>query len=57
MPDPPVIMFGGGNCEGEMGLQMIRSFPWVDYVSTGEADISLPLLLERILREGSDLQK
>jgi ribosomal peptide maturation radical SAM protein 1 len=54
MPDPPVIIFGGGNCEGEMGLQMIRSFPWIDYVSTGEADISLPLLLERILREGSD---
>ena len=54
MPDPPIIIFGGGNCEGEMGLQMIRSFPWIDYVSTGEADISLPLLLERILREGSD---
>ena len=54
MPDPPVIIFGGGNCEGEMGLQMIRSFPWIDYVSTGEADISLPLLLERILSEGSD---
>ena len=53
MPDPPVIIFGGGNCEGEMGLQMIRSFPWIDYVSTGEADISLPLLLERLLREGS----
>jgi ribosomal peptide maturation radical SAM protein 1 len=54
MPDPPIIIFGGGNCEGEMGLQMIRSFPWIDYVSTGEADVSLPLLLERILREGSD---
>src|ERR1044071_8243747 len=54
MPDPPVIIFGGGNCEGEMGLQMIRSFPWIDYVSTGEADVSLPLLLERILRDGSD---
>jgi ribosomal peptide maturation radical SAM protein 1 len=53
MPDPPIIVFGGGNCEGEMGLQMIRSFPWIDYVSTGEADISLPLLLERLLREGS----
>ena len=53
MPDPPTIIFGGGNCEGEMGWQMIRSFPWIDYVSTGEADISLPLLLERLLREGS----
>ncbi|MCU1264097.1 MAG: Radical domain protein [Acidobacteria bacterium] len=50
-PDPPIIVFGGANCEGEMGLQMIRSFPWIDYVSTGEADISFPLFLERLLRE------
>lgn len=52
-PDPPVIVFGGANCEGEMGLQMIRSFPWIDYVSTGEADISFPLFLERLLRDGN----
>src|ERR1051325_2269787 len=52
-PDPPIIIFGGGNCEGEMGLQMIRSFPWIDYVSTGEADISLSLLLKHILRDDS----
>ena len=50
-PNPPIIVIGGGNCEGEMGLQMIRSFPWLDYVSTGEADISFPLFLERLLRE------
>ncbi len=53
MPDPPVIVFGGANCEGEMGLQMIRSFPWIDYVSTGEADVTFPLFLERLLREGN----
>ena len=53
MPDPPIIIFGGGNCEGEMGRQMVQSFPWIDYVSTGEADISLPLLLERLLRQDS----
>jgi ribosomal peptide maturation radical SAM protein 1 len=52
-PDSPIIVFGGGNCEGEMGLQMIRSFPWIDYVSTGEADLSFPLFLERLLREGN----
>jgi len=50
--DSPVVIFGGANCEGEMGLQMIRSFPWIDYVSTGEADISFPLFLERFLRNG-----
>lgn len=52
-PNPPVIIIGGANCEGEMGLQMIRSFPWLDYVSTGEADVSFPLFLERLLREGN----
>jgi ribosomal peptide maturation radical SAM protein 1 len=36
-----------------MGLQMIRSFPWLDYVSTGEADVSFPLFLTRLLREGN----
>ena len=37
---PPVIVFGGANCEGEMGLQMLRSFPWIDYVCCGESDRS-----------------
>jgi ribosomal peptide maturation radical SAM protein 1 len=32
------IAFGGGNCEGEMGVQLHRSFPWVDYVCLGEGD-------------------
>jgi ribosomal peptide maturation radical SAM protein 1 len=53
-PNPPIIIIGGGNCEGEMGLQMIRSFPWLDYVSTGEADVSFPLFLTRLLREGNN---
>lgn len=42
MPNPPVICFGGANCEGEMGFQMIRSFPWVDYVCTREGDFVFP---------------
>ena len=41
-PDAPVIVFGGANCEGEMGLQLIRSFAWIDYVCCGEGDISFP---------------
>jgi ribosomal peptide maturation radical SAM protein 1 len=51
-PDPPVIMFGGANCEGEMGLTLIRSFPWIDYVSTGEADLGFPELLAGLLHDG-----
>ena len=49
--NPPVIVFGGANCEGEMGLQFIRSFPWVDYVCTGEGDLVFPAFLQRLLRE------
>lgn len=49
--NPPTIIIGGANCEGEMGLQMIRSFPCLDYVCTGEGDEVVPLLLQR-LRDG-----
>jgi ribosomal peptide maturation radical SAM protein 1 len=52
MPDPPVICFGGANCEGEMGFEMIRSFPWIDYVCTREGDIVFPEFAERLLRRG-----
>ena len=43
-----VIVFGGGNCGGDMGAQLHRSFPWVDYVFTGEADLSFPELVRRL---------
>ncbi|MBN1981529.1 MAG: RiPP maturation radical SAM C-methyltransferase [Chitinivibrionales bacterium] len=42
------IVFGGGNCEGEMGLQLHASFPWIDYVCSGEADYSFPQLVHCI---------
>lgn len=44
--DAPIVVFGGANCEGEMGLQLIRSFPWIDHLCSGEADISFPRLLD-----------
>jgi ribosomal peptide maturation radical SAM protein 1 len=53
LPEPPLIVFGGANCEGEMGLQMLQSFPWIDYVCCGESDISFPKLLEGVFRGGS----
>src|SRR5208282_1566145 len=39
------IVFGGGNCEGVMGMELHRRFPWIDYVCSGEADNSFPLLV------------
>ena len=50
-PHPPLVVFGGANCEGDMGRQMIASFPWIDYVCLGEADLSFPDLLEDVLRK------
>ncbi len=42
------IVFGGANCEGIMGLEMHRSFPWIDFVCSGESDDSFPLLVRRL---------
>jgi ribosomal peptide maturation radical SAM protein 1 len=42
------IVFGGANTEGTMGIALQRSFPWVDYVVQGEAELAFPALLERI---------
>ncbi len=49
-PNPPAVIFGGANCEGEMGLQLIRSFPWIDYICTGEGDEVTPEFLDRYIR-------
>ncbi len=45
-----VILFGGANCEAEMGLQLHRSFPFIDLVVSGEADLSFPRLMRAIIR-------
>jgi ribosomal peptide maturation radical SAM protein 1 len=41
-------VFGGGNCEGIMGLELHRRFPWIDYVCSGESDDSFPALVKRL---------
>ena len=50
--DAPIVMFGGANCEGEMGWQMGRSFPWIDYVCTGEGDVVAPEFIARLVSGG-----
>ena len=42
------IVFGGGNCEGIMGMELHRRFPWVDYVCSGESDNSFPELVRQL---------
>jgi magnesium-protoporphyrin IX monomethyl ester (oxidative) cyclase len=42
-------MLGGANCEAEMGQATHRSFEWVDYVVSGEADLFFGDLCHDIL--------
>ena len=47
-----ILLMGGANCEGEMGVQTLRSFPWVDCIVSGEADALFPDLCRVLLDEG-----
>ncbi len=55
-PDKAIV-FGGGNCEGEMGRELHRSFPWIDYVCSGEGERSFPQLVDAIAagRDGAGI--
>jgi ribosomal peptide maturation radical SAM protein 1 len=46
------IVFGGANWEEEMGHELHRRFPFVDYACSGEAEVSFPALVQKILAEG-----
>ncbi len=43
------IVFGGANCEGVMGYETVRRFPFVDAAVSGEGDIVFPELVRRVL--------
>jgi ribosomal peptide maturation radical SAM protein 1 len=43
-----VTLFGGANFDSVMGKEFVRALPFIDYAVSGEADIALPRLLERI---------
>lgn len=54
--DPSIqTMLGGANCEAQMGAAVHRSFDWVDYVVSGEADLLFGELCVRILAEDAQL--
>jgi ribosomal peptide maturation radical SAM protein 1 len=43
------IVMGGPNCEGPMGVETVRQFPFVDAVVSGEGDVVFPQLVRRAL--------
>jgi len=47
-----VTIVGGANCESAMGAAMVRCFPWLDYVASGESEQLFPQLCARILDGG-----
>ncbi len=43
------VVLGGANCEGAMGREVARQFPFVDAVVSGEGDLVFPELVQRVL--------
>ncbi|HKY04266.1 MAG TPA: RiPP maturation radical SAM C-methyltransferase, partial [Blastocatellia bacterium] len=50
-----VLLMGGANCEGEMGVETLRAFPWVDCVVSGEADAMFVDLCRTLLEQGREV--
>lgn len=48
-----LVVFGGANCRGEMGLALHRNFPFIDFVCRGESDYLFPELVLSILENRS----
>ena len=46
------IMLGGAACDSEMGMEILRLFPLVDYVFLGEADLAFPEVVRQVLAGG-----
>ncbi len=47
------ILMGGANCEGLMGIEILRQFPFVDAVISGEADLVFVDVIRAMLRKES----
>lgn len=43
------VVFGGADWQGDPGLRLHRRFRFVDFACSGEADVSFPLLVRRLL--------
>jgi ribosomal peptide maturation radical SAM protein 1 len=48
------IVFGGANTDGEMGIELHRQYPFIDFVCSGEGDWLFPEFVQR-LSNGDDV--
>lgn len=44
-----IIVFGGANYDGEMGMEYVRAFPFIDHVVIGEGEDVFPQLVRCVL--------
>jgi ribosomal peptide maturation radical SAM protein 1 len=51
------IVFGGPNVESDMGLALMRCFPFIDYVFSGESDTTFPQFITALLEDKTTLDK
>lgn len=49
-----IIAFGGANCFGSTGKLLIKKFNFIDWVFTGESEISLPKMLHAYKKKTSN---
>jgi ribosomal peptide maturation radical SAM protein 1 len=47
--DDTVVVFGGANCEGPMGAELLSKFNFIDVVVPGEGEQVFPELVRRVL--------
>ena len=48
--DPAIVtVMGGANCQADLGAALHETFPFIDYVCTGEGDRVLPRLVEQLV--------
>lgn len=56
-PEEVTILFGGANCEDDMGRAMADNFPFVDCVVSGEAESVVVDLVRRAIDGGAPLPR
>lgn len=47
-----VVVFGGANCEGSMGAELVCQYPWIDAAVSGEGEIAFPAIVKNVLTHG-----
>jgi ribosomal peptide maturation radical SAM protein 1 len=45
------IIFGGANCEGEMGATLLKSVPSIDFICSGEGDMAFKAFVNSLIRD------